>query len=101
MGAVERTLVLWGFIARNQFFEDCNKRTATLAANWLLLPRDLCPLSFLGERSQGADQQTRESFQEALLEFYEQGGLDPIAAWFLDRALWIARAYSPEITWSN
>ena len=84
----ERALVLWGLITRNQFFQDCNKRTATLAANWLLLPHDLCPLSFQGDH---------EEFNDALLTFYEKGNLDPIIQWFYHRAFEIAQSYSEKL----
>ena len=62
---VEKSFAAFLWLARCQFFADCNKRTAFLAANGILATASMKPLIFPSE------DQTR--FMNRLSEFYETG----------------------------
>ncbi|MCL1940022.1 MAG: Fic family protein [Desulfovibrionaceae bacterium] len=62
---VERAIAAFLFISRSQFFFDCNKRTASLMMNGVLLSEGLYPLTVLREST--------EEFNEKLGAFYGSG----------------------------
>ena len=62
---VMRAIAIFLFIARTQFFFDCNKRTASLMMNGVLLSEGFYPITVLRE--------TTEEFNEKLGAFYNSG----------------------------
>lgn len=83
---LEKAAVAFLFMARTQFFEDGNKRTAFLAMNGLLVKNAVKPFLF----PQGDSQR----FMERLANFYESGHADDM--------LWLIREYATEdMTESN
>ena len=75
---LEKACAMFLFMSRSQFFEDCNKRTALLMANGILINGGLQP--FLIPRSD------RERFLSTLTDFYETG--------FADDGLLLLREYA-------
>lgn len=65
---LERACVTFLFMARTQFFEDCNKRTALLTLNGLLMAEGLRPF-FMPQSDQA-------KFILTLSTFYESGMAD-------------------------
>lgn len=62
---IERAIVAFLFMSRSQFFLDCNKRTALLMMNGVLLAAGYYPITVLRE--------TTEEFNEKLSAFYNSG----------------------------
>ncbi|MDR2891850.1 MAG: Fic family protein [Deltaproteobacteria bacterium] len=62
---IEKAIATFLFISRNQFFFDCNKRTAALMMNGVLLSEGFYPITVLRE--------TTEDFNEKLKAFYNSG----------------------------
>ena len=62
---IERAIAVFLFISRSQFFFDCNKRTASLMMNGVLLSEGFYPITVLRE--------TMEEFNEKLRAFYNSG----------------------------
>lgn len=77
---LEKAAVAFLFLARTQFFEDGNKRTAFLAMNGLLVKNSINPFLF--------PQDDSERFMECLADFYESGHADDM--------LRLIRAYATE-----
>ncbi len=59
---IERAIAAFLFMSRTQFFFDCNKRTASLMMNGVLLSAGYYPITVLRE--------TTEEFNEKLRTFY-------------------------------
>lgn len=76
--SLERACVTFLFMARTQFFEDCNKRTALLTMNGLLMAAGLRPF-FMPQSDQA-------KFIQNLSEFYESGEADPMLLLMRDYA---------------
>lgn len=70
----ERAIGVFLFMARNQFFFDVNKRTASLMMNGVLLSHGYAPLTFLTKSSQ--------HFDKVLTDFYESGDANPMMRYF-------------------
>ena len=70
----ERAVGAFVFMARNQFFFDVNKRTASLMMNGILMSNGYAPLTFLEKSSQ--------HFDNVLSEFYESGDANPMMRYF-------------------
>ena len=66
----ERAIGVFLFMARNQFFFDVNRRTASLMMNGVLLSHGYAHLSFLANSS--------ENFDKVLTDFYESGDANPM-----------------------
>ncbi len=62
---IERATATFLFMSRTQFFFDCNKRTASLMMNGVLLSAGYYPVTVLRE--------TTEEFHEKLRAFYGSG----------------------------
>ena len=62
---IERAIATFLFMSRTQFFFDCNKRTASLMMNGVLLSAGYYPIAVLKE--------TAEEFNEKLRAFYNSG----------------------------
>lgn len=62
---IERAIATFLFMSRTQFFFDCNKRTASLMMNGVLLSAGYYPIIVLRE--------TTEEFNEKLRSFYNSG----------------------------
>ncbi|MDL2269204.1 Fic family protein [Desulfosarcina sp. OttesenSCG-928-A07] len=62
---IERAIATFLFMSRTQFFCDCNKRTASLMMNGVLLSAGYYPITVLKE--------TTEEFNEKLRAFYNSG----------------------------
>lgn len=62
---IERAIATFLFISRSQFFFDCNKRTASLIMNGVLLSEGFYPITVLRE--------TTEEFNAKLRAFYDSG----------------------------
>lgn len=61
----ERAVAVFLFMARNQFFHDANKRTASLMMNGVLLQNGLFPIAVMNRDS--------EEFHTRLRNFYNSG----------------------------
>lgn len=61
----ERAVAVFLFMARNQFFHDANKRTASLMMNGVLLQNSLFPITVMNRDS--------EEFHTKLRDFYNTG----------------------------
>ncbi len=71
---IERAIAAFLFISRTQFFFDCNKRTASLMMNGVLLSAGYHPITVLRE--------TTEEFNEKLRAFYNSGDATGIFGYF-------------------
>lgn len=71
---IERAIATFLFMARTQFFFDCNKRTASLMMNGALLSAGYYPITVLRE--------TTEEFNEKLRAFYNSGNATEMFAYF-------------------
>lgn len=60
----ERAFATFLFLSRTQAFEDCNKRTASLAMNAWLMSDGYIPVAFDGDR---------RLFLDKMVDFYERG----------------------------
>ena len=60
----ERAFAAFLFLSRTQAFEDCNKRTASLAMNALLINDGYIPIAVDGDR---------RIFLDEMTDFYERG----------------------------
>jgi len=67
---LERAVVSFLFLSRVQYFEDANKRTASLFMNAILVDAGLKPLLF--------PQSDTQRFMEKLADFYKTGNADEI-----------------------
>lgn len=76
---LERACVFFLFMARTQFFEDANKRTALLVMNGLLMAEGLRPF-FMPHSDQA-------TFIHTLSEFYETGQADGMLRLMRDYAV--------------
>jgi Fic family protein len=61
----ERSVATFLFMARNQFFYDVNKRTASLMMNGILMKEGICPIAIMNKDS--------EEFHTKLRAFYNTG----------------------------
>ena len=71
---IERAIAVFLFISRSQFFFDCNKRTASLMMNGVLLSEGFYPITVLRE--------TMEEFNEKLRAFYNSGDATEMLRYF-------------------
>ena len=71
---IERAIAVFLFISRSQFFFDCNKRTASLMMNGVLLSEGVYPITVLRE--------TTEEFNEKLRAFYNSGDATEMLRYF-------------------
>jgi Fic family protein len=71
---IERATAAFLFMSRTQFFFDCNKRTASLMMNGVLLTAGYYPIIALRE--------TTEEFNEKLREFYDSGDATEMFRYF-------------------
>ena len=72
----ERAVGLFLFMARNQFFFDANKRTASLMMNGVLIQNGFFPITILNQDS--------EVFHERLGRFYETGNANGMMGFFAE-----------------
>jgi prophage maintenance system killer protein len=72
-------------MARNQFFHDANKRTASLMMNGVLLQNSLFPVTVMNRDS--------EEFYTTLRDFYNTGNATAMMGFFADAT---ARLYPKE-----
>ena len=71
---IERAIAAFLFISRTQFFFDCNKRTASLMMNGILLSEGFYPITVLRE--------TTEKFNETIRAFYNSGDATEMFRYF-------------------
>ena len=71
---IERAIAAFLFMSRTQFFFDCNKRTASLMMNGVLLSAGYYPVTVLRE--------TTEEFNEKLRAFYNSGEATEMFGYF-------------------
>lgn len=76
----ERALHLFADICRNQWFRNGNKRTASMAANHLLISSGAGVFAMPPSVSEGA-------FRPALISYYETGDLPAFSAWLARHAV--------------
>jgi hypothetical protein len=79
---VARSIVAFGFLSRNQFFEDCNKRTALLCMNGILVDEGFAPVVPL--------RMHKREFMDALRQFYESGTIKFLSEYYITacKQLW-------------
>ncbi|GFH63424.1 MAG: filamentation induced by cAMP protein Fic [Candidatus Desulfovibrio kirbyi] len=82
----ERAIGVFLFMARNQFFHDANKRTASLMMNGVLLQNSLFPVTVMNRDS--------EEFHTTLRDFYNTGNATAMMGFFVDA---VARLYLEKI----
>jgi Fic family protein len=70
----ERAVAAFLFMARNQFFHDANKRTASLMMNGVLLQNSLFPIAVMNRDS--------EEFHSTLRAFYNTGDATAMMTFF-------------------
>ncbi|MDR3176448.1 MAG: Fic family protein [Desulfovibrio sp.] len=70
----ERAVAVFLFMARNQFFHDANKRTASLMMNGVLLQNGLFPIAVMNRDS--------EEFHTILRSFYNTGDATAMMEFF-------------------
>ena len=70
----ERAIAVFLFMARNQFFHDANKRTASLMMNGHLLQNGIYPITIFDKES--------EEFHTKLSEFYNTGNATKMMQFF-------------------
>ena len=73
---IEQAIATFLFMSRTQFFFDCNKRTASLMMNGVLLSKGYYPITVLRE--------TTEEFNAKLREFYNSGDATEMLRYFAD-----------------
>ncbi|MDR1490077.1 MAG: Fic family protein [Desulfovibrio sp.] len=71
---VERAVATFLFMARNQFFHDANKRTASLMMNGVMLQNSLFPIAVMNRDS--------EQFHSTLRDFYNSGDATDMLVFF-------------------
>ena len=71
---IERAIATFLFISRSQFFFDCNKRTASLMMNGVLLAEGIYPITVLRE--------TAEEFNDTIRAFYNSGNATGMFCYF-------------------
>ena len=70
----ERSIALFLFMSRSQFFFDANRRTASLMMNGCLMSHGYWPITVLNQES--------DEFHELLGKFYESGNANAIMEFF-------------------
>ena len=86
----ERAIAIFLFMARNQFFFDANKRTASLMMNGALMQEGFFPIT--------VPSQVAKLFHEKLSRFYETGDANDMMAFFQKEtgAMYPPKAKLPE-----